>query len=240
MSGRLLVVAGMKREIALVRDASVVSLCSGGNIDHLERLLARFDPAGLSGVVSFGLAGGLDPALRPGDLVAAHTIVAPLRPPLQCIEQSRPTRSWSTDPVLTEAILRALTAEGLVWSNGCFAGVDEAIMTPDAKAGLQAASGACAVDMESHVAARYAAVCGLPFAALRAICDPAARALPAIAARALTPEGGVNYPALVAGLARAPGDLGALIAAGKDSSAGFATLARAGRVLAGFMRAERA
>jgi len=41
---------------------------------------------------------------------------------------------------------------------------------------LRAAS--AAVDMESHIAAAYAAEVGLPFAALRVISDPASRAPP--------------------------------------------------------------
>ena len=48
----------------------------------------------------------------------------------------------------------------------------------------------------------------------------------------LTPDGGVHYGRVIAGLARSPGDLGALMEAGRDSSAAFATLKRAGRALA--------
>ena len=45
-----------------------------------------------------------------------------------------------------------------------------------AKAALRATTGADAVDMESHIAARYAEQHSLPFAALRVISDPAHRA----------------------------------------------------------------
>ena len=73
---RLLFVVGMKREAALI-PGSGAAICSGGDVGLLERRLAAVDPGGLDGVVSFGLAGGLDPALAPGDLVLATSVIAP-------------------------------------------------------------------------------------------------------------------------------------------------------------------
>ncbi|MFT4096296.1 MAG: phosphorylase [Rhodoblastus sp.] len=219
MARPLLIVVGLKREARLVdgRDRTIV--CSGGDVSLLERRLARMDPAQLAGVVSFGLAGGLDQALSPGDLLLARSVAGP-------------AGALATDAALTSALAAALAGGGLRASEAIFAGVDAVVLSTDAKAALRGATGAAAVDMESHVAARYAAAVALPFAALRAVSDPSGRALPALAARALTPDGGVDYLKVIGGLVRAPRDLGALLAAGRDSAAAFAALARAGRALA--------
>jgi len=216
---RLLIVVGLKREARLAGSGDVATVCSGGDVSLLEQRLARIDPAGLMGVVSFGLAGGLDPALNAGDLMLASAVATP-------------RRSFQADAALTDALAAALKAAGLRLSDGVFAGVDEAVLTPEDKIALRRRTGAVAVDMESHVAARFAAVCNAPFAAVRAVSDPADRALPKLAAQALRPDGGVDYRKVIAGLARAPRDLGPLMAAGRDSSAAFATLRRAGRAFA--------
>ncbi len=215
---RLLIVVGLRREARLAGKGGVATVCSGGDVGLIERRLADFDPANFSGVVSFGLAGGLDASLSPGDLLLATAVAAP-------------PDAFRTDAALTDALADALKAGGLRVSDGVFAGVDATVLTPEDKATLRQRTGAIAVDMESHVAARYAAACDIPFAALRAVSDPACRALPKLAARALTPAGGVHYGRVMSGLARAPRDLGALMEAGRDSSAAFAKLRRAGRAL---------
>jgi hypothetical protein len=99
-------------------------------------------------------------------------------------------------------------------------------MTVSDKAELHARTGALAVDMESHVAAAFAARHALPFAAIRVVCDPAERALPAFAAAALTPEGEPDIRAVLGALLRGRARIGDLIRLGRDSSAAFAALAR--------------
>lgn len=218
VAARLLVVAGLKREAQLAVDSGATTVCSGGDVDLLARRLAAVDTREARAVISFGLAGGLDPALAPGDLALGASVVS---------GQAR----HETDVDLTGAIRRALETADLRCTVGPFAGVDAAVLTPAAKADLRERTGAIAVDMESHVAARFAAARGLPFAILRAIADPAARALPPLAAHALTPDGGIAYGRVLAGLARAPRQIGALAAAGRDSRTAFAVLGRAGRAL---------
>ena len=218
---RLLIVVGLKQEARLAGHGGAATLCSGGDVGLLAERLARLDLSGVAGVVSFGLAGGLDPEFRPGDLMLARSIAAP-------------PASHKTDPALTDALAEAVKTAGLRVSDGVFAGVDQAILTAEDKAALRRLTGAVACDMESHVAARFAASRNIPFAALRAISDPAGRALPKLAAQALTPGGGVHYGRVAMGLARAPRDLGALLEAGRDSAVAFATLKRAGRAFASF------
>ena len=84
------------------------------------------------------------------------------------------------------------------------------------KAALHLETGAIAVDMESHIAAAYAAEAGLPFAALRVVSDPAGRALPALAMAAIKPNGDIDLRKVLRGVARNPLSLRALVSTGLD------------------------
>jgi hypothetical protein len=76
------------------------------------------------------------------------------------------------------------------------------------------------------VAAGFAATRGLPFAAIRVVCDPAGRTLPPLAAEALRPDGGLDILAIVGSLARQPGQIVTLPRLARDASAAFAALSR--------------
>src|SRR5207253_5301629 len=99
---------------------------------------------------------------------------------------------------------------------GGLAGVEEVVVGRACKAALRSETGAAAVDMESHIAAAYAADAGLPFAALRVISDPASRALPALARAAIKPNGDIDLRKILRGLARNPTTLRALVSTGLD------------------------
>ncbi len=99
---------------------------------------------------------------------------------------------------------------------GGLAGVEQVIAATAAKAALWLKTGAAAVDMESHIAAAYAADAGLPFAALRVISDPASRALPALAMDAIKPNGDVDLRKVLRCVARNPLSLHALVSTGID------------------------
>ena len=89
--------------------------------------------------------------------------------------------------------------------DGALVGVDQPILTPEHKRRLHRDHGALAVDMESHGAARFAVLHGLPFVALRAIADPQRRALPNAAMAGFKADGSADVLAVLAALARSPG-----------------------------------
>lgn len=211
-SGAVLAVAGLAREARIAAGPGVETIQAAGNPARLRALLDTRPPRGLRAVVSFGIAGGLDPALQPGDIVVCTHLDAQARFP--------------TDSDLVRRLSERLNgAPGRVVTGG-LAGSDVAVMAVADKAALRARTGALAVDMESHVAAAYAARHALPFAAIRVVCDPAGRALPAFAASALTPEGEPDIRAVLAALLRGRARIGELIRLGRDSSAAFAALTR--------------
>ena len=113
------------------------------------------------------------------------------------------------------------------------AGVDGPVVGAGDKAALHRKTGAVAADMESHVAARLAALHGLPFAAIRVVADPAGRTLPPAALVGMRPDGATDIASVLRALGRAPGQLPALIRTGLDARAAFAALKACRRGLSG-------
>lgn len=225
LSPSLLVVTGLRREAQIAAGDGVVTLCSGSSPGVLrERLSALSRPQDeggpkpkLIGVLSFGLAGGLAPDLQPGDVVLATHVAA---------------GDAHYDVTFDWHDAMASKLDGSVrLHRGLIAGMNTMLSKAADKAALHAASGALAVDMESHVAAAFAHRHGLPFAALRAVSDPAARGLPKIAAHALRPDGQIDLRKVLGGVARRPGQIPALVMAGIDSERAFAALRSCRRLL---------
>jgi hopanoid-associated phosphorylase len=215
----VLVVAGLQREAKLVAGDGRQVVLSGGSRAALERRLGELDPGSLSAVISFGLAGGLAPDLHPGAIVIPRSVV------------SR-EGSVRTNDRLRAGWTGALARAGIsLHEIDATAGVDAPVLTPADKAALRNRTGAAAVDMESHVAAAFAAKHALPFGVLRVISDGAERALPPLAGKAMRPDGGIDVGAVILGLLREPGQLPALIRTGREAETAFRRLAEIVAVL---------
>jgi hopanoid-associated phosphorylase len=210
----ILAVVGLRREARIVAHDSVRAVIGGGGAAGLAARLAQVFGPELEGVISFGLCGALAPALKPGDLVAASAV-----------RDGR--KRFETDLAWTRRIIRALPHA----SGGSIAGSDVMVTTPGAKAALHASSGAVAVDMESHVTARFARAHGLPLAVLRAVSDGADHALPPAAQRGMRSDGGMDIGAVLAALARDPRQLPGLIRTGVEAEKGFRALLRCHHLL---------
>jgi hopanoid-associated phosphorylase len=211
---RLLFVSGLAREAGIARPPDALAVCGGGATlaAKLAETLAR-----LRLVVSFGLCGGLDPALRSGDVVIGAQVLcggADVR----------------TDESVARQLAARLAAAGERVRLGAVAGVDAPVLTRAAKARLRQATGAVAVDMESGIAARFAADRNVPLAILRVVSDPAERDLPPLVARAVRPDGSVDLGAVTLGVILSPAQAPGLIAAARDSAAAFAALRRCRRL----------
>ena len=163
---------------------------------------------GASGLVSFGLAGGLDPSLAAGDLVI----------PAMVIEGDD---SFAADPTLAARFGAMQPARALAGT--------VALASIAAKRAAWEASGAAIVDLESGAVARVASRHGLPFAVLRAVCDPAGRALPPLALAALDAGGRIGARRVIISLLRHPAQLPALILLARDAMRARATLRRAAK-----------
>src|SRR4029079_4828084 len=96
-------------------------------------------------------------------------------------------------------------------TEGILAGSERIVACMHSKAALRRATGAAAVDMESHIAAHYADENSLPFAALRVVADPASRTLPEVAVAALKSDGKIDPWRVLRGVARRPHAIPALM-----------------------------
>jgi hypothetical protein len=83
--------------------------------------------------------------------------------------------------------------------------------------------------MESHIAARIAAVHGVPFAACRVIVDPAERTLPPAALVGLRADGTADALAVLRSLLRQPRQMFALLRVVADMRAARTALYRGRR-----------
>ena len=88
---------------------------------------------------------------------------------------------------------------------------------------------AASVDMESGIAARFAAD-RAPFAILRIVSDPADRDLPPLVMKAVRSDGSVDLGAVALGVITSPAQAPGLIAAARDSAVAFAALRRCRRL----------
>ncbi|MGQ4274850.1 phosphorylase [Terrihabitans sp. B22-R8] len=208
----VLVITGIAREARIAAGASVETVCSGGVPSRLREILAERGSPNCRAVVSFGVAGGLDPSLKPGDVVLGTKIVTG-------------SSEWSCDAELLAALQNALSGDPrLKIVHAPLVGADFAFADVATKQAAFRESGAAAVDMESHIAAEYARQNKLPFAAIRVVCDPASRALPPLVTSALKPDGGISLPAVFKSLARRPEQILDLFHLSRDAAAAFRAL----------------
>jgi adenosylhomocysteine nucleosidase len=217
-SASVLIVCGLKREAAILAGPGRTTLC--GDAAILRARLAEAASLKPSLVVSWGLCGGLDPRLRPGDLILGTEVVSD-------------EGAVSTDPAVTQSLAQRLGGAGVRVFVERLAASHAPVRTAAAKADLRRATGAAAVDMESLIAGRHAREQHAPFAIMRAVSDPAERDLPPLVFKAVDPDGGIDALAVIRELIRSPGQFISLRAAARDSRAAFQTLKRCRSLLPG-------
>jgi adenosylhomocysteine nucleosidase len=187
--------------LALLRDGTLLAVSGiGGSL--AAAAAGSLADAGAQCLMSFGLAGGLDPALIAGAIVLPSEVVS--RDGLRFATAA----DWREQ--LKSAIGRRSIAQRQPVISGTLLSSAAAIDSVADKAAAFRETGAVAVDMESLAIARVAAARGLPFIAVRVIVDTAADALPR-AVVAASGGGPVNIGRLIAVLAIAPGEIVALL-----------------------------
>ena len=204
----ILAVTGLKREAEIAGGDGVVAIAGGGDAKGLTEKLDALH-GDIKGVISFGLGGGLSPLLKVGEAVIADQVISGS-------EQWRCDEHWRV----------ALAAKLAGVHQGPVAASETILEDRDGKAALFAATGALAVDMESAVAARFAAARKLPFAVLRVISDDARHVLPPAALVAMKPDGGIALVRVLGSLLRHPLQLPGLIRTARTSGKAFKELLR--------------
>ena len=210
----VLAVTGTKREAAVLRGLGVKAIAGGGDPWRLIEALKTEWPSA-AGIVSFGMAGALDPSLRIGDWVIGTRLCGVIE------AECDPLWSVALAAQLPQAKLGICYAEGRLIDN------------PADKYSLGAKNKALAADMESHIAAMFAGRAGIPFAILRCISDEAQTALPPAIAVAMKPDGGLALGKIAASLAREPRQLIGIAKSMRGFNAAYAALRQGSCTLSG-------
>ena len=204
------VVVGLAAEARIARRLGWRVAVGGGTAEGAQAAARELAEGGVSALVSFGLAGGLDPGLSAGAL---------LLPGAFLLDGAR----VPADRALTRR-LGGATCDLLLCGSAVIASATD-------KASLFSDTGACGLDLESGAVVRVARERGLPIAALRAVCDPAARSLPLAALVALSGGGAIRLGRVLGSVLRHPGQVPALLALASDAAAARrALLARVRRL----------
>jgi adenosylhomocysteine nucleosidase len=199
----LAVIGAMEEEVAPLRAAAVDAVEEGagpyrwhrGTLDGVPVLLAacgigKVNAAALTqallgrgaGAVMFtGVAGGVDPGLRVGDLVVAHDAlqhdvdVTPLGYEAGQVPGEPPV--WAADPDLRDLVVSAAAevaeAEGVHVIVGRVASGDAFVADPRRVADLRRRFAASCAEMEGAAVAQVCARWGVPWAIVRSVSDTA-------------------------------------------------------------------
>ena len=215
MRGYVLAVSGLMAEARVAaRSPHTMTVTGGGQAGHLERLIKQAITKDCRGLISFGMAAGLKPGLRPGTYMIGCEVV------------DDKGRHPANDVWIARLKERLGQAAPVV-----IAGVDQPLMTPTQKQTLFESTGAAGADMESHVAARAAVEHGLPFAVLRVVSDPAERAIPNAALVGMQHDGSTDVVAVLRSLRRAPSQVPQLMHVAADAGRAYYSLLRCHRRL---------
>lgn len=186
---------------------SVLLRLSGMGPERAATAASALLDQGVEALASWGFAGALDPALRPGALVLAAQV---------CDMQGR---YYAADTVWLDRLCAAVLTR-LAISTGTLLTCPAAIRDTTEKRRLERSFAAVAVDMESAAVAAAAQRADLPFIAIRSISDASGTSLPAAALEAIDAEGRLRPARALANVARHPWEVPSLLhlAAGAHSA----------------------
>jgi adenosylhomocysteine nucleosidase len=203
------IVVGLMAEARVAERFGYPVLAGGGTPEGAAEAANRLVAQGVNALVSFGFAGGLDPALRPGAVVIPNSVLYG-------------GKVYAAEPALADRF-GGLTGHRLMAGTAVAANANT-------KRQLYATTQAHAIDLESGSVACVAQHYGLPFVVVRAISDPADRDLPPAALLALDRQGGIDLIRVLVSLLRQPTQLPALLVLAADAARARRALIRLTRL----------
>lgn len=158
----------------------LLTRCGVGKV-NAALATAALHTLGADSLLFTGVAGGIAPDQRVGDLVVATDLVqhdvdvtALGRPPGQLLGEPA---AWSADPGLTARLQVAVDAcaahDGRAVHRGRIASGDQFVASAEQAAAIHRLFGALCVEMEGAAVAQAATSLGMPFAVVRALSDTA-------------------------------------------------------------------
>ncbi len=173
-------------------------------------------------LISFGIAGGLAPELRTGDVIVSTNVIAA-------------DKRWWAGKRFRDRI--ADFARAIVALEGPVLGTEAILATAAQKSRAWSETRALAVDLESDIVARIATSAGIPFVVLRSIADAAYRELPPAALIPLSQDGTPRLARVLASVLRQPRQLASLVRLAREARTAQLALAGPARALHGLLAA---
>ena len=214
------IITGLKFEAAIVKRwcgalgaSAPLIRAVGGRHDAAESTACEMIEKGVQGMVSFGIAGSLDPNLKAGTLVLPDRIVAP--------DGHTIATSGDWADRLAGQVLRTVQV-----SRTALVCTETPVVTSEEKLRLAEVTSTGAVDMESLAVAKVARARGVPFIAVRAIADEADQDLPHAAQVAMASDGSISTAKVMLSLIRRPAQLAELMRLGRQNAKAKRTLNR--------------
>lgn len=191
------VVTGLAAEAKWLKRAGFMVRVGGGTPAGAEAAARALVTQGARALISFGLAGGLKPGLKPGTVLVPSSVIDG-------------NRTYVCDYALI-TFLGGATGVTLLAES-------KIVTTAHHKSLLYQRGKYAAVDLESGAVGAVARQTGLPFAVLRAVSDSANMDLPPAAQKALTANGSVNLFAVLFSVLFNPKQIPRLIELGKAAN----------------------
>jgi len=204
------------RRLQVVDDAEVVCIRSGIGPENAYSAARQLIAEGVSALIVSGVAGGLDPALKAGDLIIPDVVV-------EKTGDGRCLR-WSTHAICVSLGFERLISKGLCARRGTLFTSQHACLTTQRKDEVFRCSGAQAMDMESAAVGRAAYEADLGFYAFRAVCDPANICIPGDLIDVLKENGSVDWTELFLRLLCRPSLFGEILRLRRGFSAALTAL----------------
>lgn len=211
------ILCGLESEAVIARSVPQSLVASAGARPQKARWLAReLVKQGATKLLSFGIAGALEPGLPIGTVIIGTQVKSP-------------DGAWECDTGTINQLMASLPHAhcGGVW------GSEFLIPTAAAKRALYEKSRCLIVDMESQCAAQIAAESHLSLAVVRVVCDHADMNVPPLVMNAIDEDGRVNVPRALWSLVRYPAQIPHLISLGQGTAKALKVLRKASAFLNG-------
>ncbi len=184
MTAVLGIVAALEMERRWIGNPGPLVELSGIGGKRAEHAARRLVERGATALVSWGVAGGLDPNLRPGTVVLPDAVIG------------GGGSSHEVDLAWRDRLLERVRGR-VVTSTSPLYHATSVITTADEKRALYERIGAGATDMESAAVARVAFANHVPWIAVRVVLDTAGQDLPAEILTATDDDGRLRVGSIV-------------------------------------------